>query len=76
MNDTLRGLLTVEQYREARSHVFASPSAIEWHIRTHKREWIEAGALLVIAGRRFINPAAADGLVLRIGQAAAQGVAA
>jgi hypothetical protein len=72
---TVDALCTVDQYREARSHIFPTATSLDWHLRTHKTEWIKAGALLVLAGRRMVNPAIADELVLKAGQAAAEATA-
>lgn len=72
MTEAISSLLTVRQYREQREHIFPSESSFDWFSRHHRRELVEAGALLVIAGRRMVNPSAADRVVAHVGQATAQ----
>ena len=75
MNNTLAGLVTPKDYRDARPHVFPSESSLDWHIRRNRAEWSTSGALLLIAGRRLVNPPVADQLVLRLATATAEGLA-
>ncbi|HMM87072.1 MAG TPA: hypothetical protein PKC53_16505 [Azohydromonas sp.] len=72
MTTSVDQLCTVSEYGERRRHIFPTSTSLEWHLRQHKPEWVAAGALLVIAGRRVVNPVLADELVLRAGQAAAE----
>jgi hypothetical protein len=72
ISNGLQALATVEQYRASREHVFSSPTSVEWFIRMNRSTLAERGALFLIAGRRMINPAAFDAVVLSVGQASAQ----
>lgn len=68
----MAGLLTLQQYREAREHVFRSESSAEWFVRRYQRKLVEAGALLVVCGRRMIDPQVADPLIVAIAREHAQ----
>lgn len=63
--DGLAALRTFPQYREdGREHVFPSPTSLEWSCRKHRRALVEAGALVLVAGRRMLNPPLADAVFL------------
>jgi hypothetical protein len=59
----LEALLTFAEYQERRSRQFPSLESFRWYTRLHSVELIKAEALLLIAGRKFINPAACDKVV-------------
>lgn len=63
----LEALQTLDEYRTARSHVLRSETALEWLLRRHRERFIRSGALVVLGGRRFINPPVADRELLAIG---------
>ena len=75
----LTALLTVAEFRAARAHIFPSEGSLQWYMRQNRLELIRAGALLVIAGRHFIQAEPFDAYVVSAGSAAAasrgQGVA-
>ena len=71
MSPTLQALQSLHDYGSAREHVFPSRSSLEWFVRVHRRHLIEQGALLVICGRRMVNPDVFDTVVLRVGQQSA-----
>ncbi|MDA8108148.1 MAG: hypothetical protein M0015_05900 [Betaproteobacteria bacterium] len=45
---------------------FASEGSIEWELRTHKREYISAGALFEVARRLLVHPARFKATALEI----------
>ena len=65
-------LMTVVEYGAARPHIFRSDTSFQWFVRQHRAELIERGALVVLAGRRMVNPRVADAVVLSVGAAAAR----
>ena len=72
MENELQGLRPLPQYREGREHIFPSDSSLEWTCRKHRRELVEAGALLLIGGRRMVNPPVFDAVILNAARRAAQ----
>ena len=64
-------LLALEQYRAQRAHLFPSLSSLQWWMRTHRRQAIEAGALLLVRGRYHVNPEKMDACIAAAGQEAA-----
>ena len=65
MDDGLTGLRTLAQYREGgREHIFPSETSLEWTCRKHRAELIREGALLLVSGRRMVNPPVFDAVVL------------
>ena len=72
MTETVQALAPSREYQESRAHLFPSIESLRWFIRRNKAELIEAGALLEIAGRTRISPAAFDGVVLAVAKRAMQ----
>jgi hypothetical protein len=70
MNDLLQ-LRPLKEYGNDRAHVFPSPTSMTWFVRKHRQELIAGGALLMIAGRWYVNPEKFDGFVLEEGARAA-----
>ena len=68
----LSALCGVPVYQRERAHLFPSEESLRWFVRRHKRSLIDAGALLMIAGRLTINPALFDRVVLTVGQQSAR----
>ena len=69
----LTELCTLAQYREAgRQHIFPSPTSLEWTCRRLRAELVREGALLVINGRRMIDPLVFDRVILDAARRAAQ----
>lgn len=67
MSDEITCLLTLPQYRDQRQHLFPSDGSLTWFIRRHRDALVKAGAYLMIAGRRQVNPARFDEMVLKVG---------
>jgi hypothetical protein len=62
----------VADYADARQHIFPSTTSMTWFIRQHRVELVHNGALLMIAGRWFAEPAAFDSYILEAGKRSAQ----
>jgi len=70
-NEMLSAVLTVQQYQAQRAHVYPSEGSIQWYVRQHRAELVKAGALLLIAGRHFIQSEKFDAYVIGAGSTAA-----
>lgn len=68
----LFSLLTPAQYREGRERVFQSDGSLQWYVRQHRAQLIDAGALLLHAGRWMVHPDQFDAYVLNAGASAAK----
>ena len=65
--------LTVEEFRLAAvSHIFRSSEALRWHLRQHRDEYIQAGALVYPSGRPMVVPEKFEPVFATIGQRNAQ----
>lgn len=56
-------------YRESRQHLFPSEHSLQWYMRVHRKRLVDAGALLMISGRLFIQPGAFDQVLIEEGRA-------
>jgi len=76
MSDTnaspLAGLLKLEEYQQQRAHMFPGLESLRWYMRNHRAGLQQAGALLYIAGRLWVDPTRFDAQVLDAGRQAAQ----
>jgi enhancing lycopene biosynthesis protein 2 len=72
MSDVLNALQLPEHYRQSRAHLFASEQSLTWFIRQHRAHLIEQGALLVVAGRKYVNAGKLDAAIIDAGTAAAR----
>lgn len=68
----LFSLLTPTQYREGRERLFQSAGSLQWYVRQHRTALIDAGALLLHAGRWLIHPDQFDAYVMATGASAAK----
>lgn len=66
-------LLPLAEYQEHRPNLFPSPHSLNWYVRQHRAELVEAGALVFHAGRWIAIPEQFDAFVLHAGKLAAQG---
>lgn len=71
MADDLLRLRTLDEYGADRVQVFPSKTSMTWFVRKHKQNLVAAGALLMIAGRWFVDPEKFDAFVLTEGARAA-----
>ncbi|WP_332815968.1 hypothetical protein [Ramlibacter sp.] len=71
MSDQLLRLKTLQAYGAEREHVFPSKTSLAWFLRRHKPALIQAGALLMITGRWFVDPEKFDDYVISEGRSAA-----
>jgi hypothetical protein len=72
MSEILDALKLPEQYRESRAHLFASDLSLDWFIRKNRKQLVEVGALLVVAGRKYVNSEKLDAVVVEVATAAAR----
>jgi hypothetical protein len=72
MSKTIEALVPLAQYQQSRAHLFPSIESLRWFARKHRPELNQAAAILQIAGRVNVNPAAFDAVVLEAGKRAAQ----
>lgn len=70
MTETIQALVPPLDYQGSRAHLFPSIESLRWFIRCNKAALIAGGALLEIAGRTRVNPAAFDAVVLEVGKRA------
>jgi hypothetical protein len=68
----LSQLVPLPEYREQRQRFFPSPASLDWYLRKHKPQLISAGALLMQAGRWFVDPETFDACVVEAAMQAAQ----
>ncbi|HRC38115.1 MAG TPA: hypothetical protein PK420_08610 [Rubrivivax sp.] len=68
---TLAAVLPVTEYRAKRAHIYPSDGSIQWYMRQHRAALVEAGALLLIGGRHFIQADKFDAYVIGAGSVAA-----
>jgi hypothetical protein len=48
-------LQDIKQFQRANAHVFPSEYSLRWFYRQHRKELIEAGAVVELGGRFLIN---------------------
>ena len=72
MQPALSELEKLPAYRERREHVYPSRGSLEWFVRLHKQELVEAGAILKVMGQWFAVPDRFDAYVVADGARAAQ----
>lgn len=66
--DILPSVVALEQYRQQRAHLFPTMNSLQWWMRSHRRQAIEAGALLLVRGRYHVNPEKFDACIVACGQ--------
>ena len=64
----LEKLILKNEYRAARGKIFPTECSFGWYIRQRKDALIEAGAMLMIAGRWFVDPDVFDAFVVTYGK--------
>lgn len=65
-------LLSLPAYAEQRRNIFPSLNSASWFVRQNRARLVEAGALLVVAGRKVVNAPAFDDEIIAIGREAAK----
>jgi hypothetical protein len=68
MTETIQALVPLLSYQQSRAHLFPSEESARWQFRKHKAELIEAGALVMVAGRHLVSPDSADEVFMTIGK--------
>ena len=69
-------LVQLWDWRASNSHLFASDTSLRWHLRRHRDTYVQAGALLRLTDRDFVDPPAFERVLREIGMRAAAGSAA
>lgn len=64
----LENLQQVAAYQAANAHVFGSVPSLNWFIRQHRDELLNAGALVQLAGRWLVDGPVFTQQVLEIGR--------
>lgn len=72
MSHDLQALVPPGTYRESRAHLFPGPQSFDWFMRQNRKRLVDAGALVVIAGRNMIHQTLADEVVMAVGRETAQ----
>lgn len=75
MSHILDALELPEHYRQTRAHLFASEQSLVWFIRQHRAQLTDVGALLVVAGRKYVNSDRFDEVIIDVGTTAARKLA-
>lgn len=65
-------LVALARYREQRQRLFPSDGSLQWFLRQNRAALINAGALLLIAGRYQVDADKFDAYVLTVGAEAAK----
>jgi len=68
---TLRRLVPLAQYQESRASFFPSLESARWAVRQQRPALVEAGALVKIADRLFLDPTRADRVFVDAGKESA-----
>lgn len=68
----LSTLRKLAEYRQTRTHVFPSDSALQWFVRQNRDALVEAGALVMLTGQWHAVEPKFDAFVLEAGKRAAQ----
>lgn len=63
----LSELVTVRELQPQLAHIFRTPAALEWELRLHRAEYVEGGALFIVARRLLAHPPTFEKIALRIG---------
>jgi len=61
-------LMPMLDYQQSRAQVFPSEESLRWFVRARRSELLDAGALLMVAGRKVISPEEFDAVVLDVGR--------
>jgi len=65
-------IIPMPAYVEQVSHLMPSLSSFQWWLRDNRPRAVEAGALLLVRGRYYVNPAKMTACIAEAGQEAAR----
>lgn len=65
-------LAPLSEYRAQRQHIFPSQPSLDWYLRKNRPGLVENGAMLLLAGRWFVNAERFDAYLLQAGTEAAK----
>lgn len=67
MEYTSSRLQTVADWVAARPDLYVTGgNAFDWRWRQHKRRYVESGAVLMVGGRRMVNPQLCEAIEMEI----------
>lgn len=66
-------LMSLDDYRAQRAHVFPSEAAMAWFVKKNRAELAQTGALIIPAGRKLAVVDKFDQAVQTIGERRAKG---
>lgn len=61
-------LVGLWDWRAANAHLFPSDTSLRWHLRRYRAQYIEAGALLELAGRFVVDPLRFEATLRHVGR--------
>jgi len=64
---TLSELRPIRELQRELAHIFPTPGSLDWELRAHRREYIQAGAVFEVAGRLMAHPVIFGRVALEIG---------
>jgi hypothetical protein len=64
-------LVLLWDWRAANTHLFPSDESLRWHLRKHRTEYVNAGALVRLTDRDFVSPKKFVAVLMVIGRRAA-----
>lgn len=70
--DGLSALVLLPEYREQRQRFFLSEGSLQWYVRSNKAGLVACRALLMHAGRWWVDADKFDAYIIEAGAAAAQ----
>lgn len=68
LSELLSQVVLLQKYRSERQQFFPSAGSLDWFVRQHKAELIEAGALLLMRGAWHVDAQRFDKAVRSIGE--------
>ncbi len=71
MSVRLDQLIALSEFHESVRSIFPSAASLRWFVRVNRRELVDAGALVQLAGRHFIAPERFAAVAHEIGARAA-----
>ena len=66
-------LVSLWDWRASNQHLFPSDPSLRWHLRHHRAPYIDAGALLEIGGRFFVDAPKFESVLREVGSRIAAG---
>lgn len=68
LDAVLGALVSIQDYQRANANVFPSRGSVEWFVRQHKLNLIEARAIYIITRRTLLHAQRFNAYVLKVGE--------